>query len=159
MDGISVRENDVTVRDTGKWNSGIHIAATAPHHIGHVSVTGNSIRGADRGIVFDEGGFVQTPVCALNRIADDVASPFVGIRNLPFDSVIVGGATSRGGTKPNSGAGRFIAGMGDPETKVIGNVGDMFQRLDGARGKTLYVKEEGHGTATGWTALGARLND
>jgi hypothetical protein len=154
MDGISVRDNDVTVKDAGRWNSGIRIAATAPQHIGHVSITGNAIRGADRGIVFDEGGFLHTPVCALNRIADDVESPFVGLRNLPNQSVVVGGATSRGGTTANAGTGRFLTGLGEPETHVIGNVGDVFQRLDGARGKTLYVKEEGHGTTTGWTALG-----
>ena len=30
MDGLSVRDNDVTVRDTGKWNFGIRLAATTP---------------------------------------------------------------------------------------------------------------------------------
>lgn len=152
MDGISVRDNDVLVNDTGKWNFGIRIAATAPHHIGHVSITGNSIRSAGKGVVFEGSGFRQTPVCALNRIADDVPSPLVGIENLTLDSIIVGGGTSRGGTTAHSGAGRFIAGLGVPEHKIPGNVGDIFQSLDGTPGKTLWVKETGDGTSIGWIA-------
>lgn len=158
MDNISIRDNDVTVKGTGKWKFGIRLAATSPrhvsppHHIDHVSLIGNSIHGAASGITFDGTHFRQTPVCALNRIADDVAAPFVGIERLPFDSVVVGGATSRGGTTAGSGAGRFIAGLGDPTNKVIGNVGDIFQRLDGKSGATLYVKETGNSTNIGWTA-------
>jgi hypothetical protein len=152
MDNLSVRDNDVTVKGTGKWDMGVRIAATSPHHIGHVSVIGNSIRGAAKGVVFENSRFRQTPVCALNRIADDVPSPFVGIGSLPAACVIVGGATSRGGTTVNSGAGRFLAGLGDPNNKVIGNVGDIFQRLDGTLGATLYVKETGNSTDIGWTA-------
>jgi hypothetical protein len=108
MDNISVRDNDITVKDAGTWKSGITLAATAPHHISHFSVTGNSIRNAAKGVEFKGPGFRQTPVCTLNRIADDVPSPFVGIGNLPADSVVVGGVTSRGGTTASSGAGRFL---------------------------------------------------
>jgi hypothetical protein len=42
--------------------------------------------------------------------------------------------------------------LGDPNNQVAGNVGDIFQRLDGTPGATLYVKEEGNGTDTGWAA-------
>jgi hypothetical protein len=152
MDNISVRDNDVTVKGKGTWESGITFAASTPHHISHFSVIGNSIRSAAKGLVFKGPGFRQTPVCALNRIADDVPSPFVGILNLPADSVVVSGVTSRGGTTAGSGAGCFIAGLGDPNNKVIGNVGDIFQRLDGTPGAILYVKETGNGTNLGWTA-------
>jgi hypothetical protein len=152
MDNISIRDNDVTVKGTGKWKTGIFLGASSPHHIDHFSLIGNSIRGAANGITFDGPGFRQTPVCALNRIADDVASPFVGLGKLPFNSIVVGGATSRGGTTASSGTGRFIAGLGDPNNKVIGNVGDIFQRLDGSPGATFYVKETGNSTDTGWIA-------
>lgn len=153
MDNVSVRDNDITVEGTGKWNSGIRVAANNGPEIGHFSIIGNSVRGAANGIEFAGPNFRQTPVCALNRIAEDVSSPFVGIKELPSHSVVVGGAVSRGGTTASSGAGRFIAGLGDPEeSKVIGNVGDIFQRLDGTPGKTLYVKEAGNGTNTDWVA-------
>ena len=36
--------------------------------------------------------------------------------------------------------------------KVAGNVGDIFQRLDGGAASTLYVKEAGHGASNGWRA-------
>lgn len=150
MDNISVRDNDITMKGKGKWNSGIRVAANNGPHISHFSVIGNSVRGAANGIELAGSHFRQTPVIALNRIADDVPSPFVGIENLPAKSVVVGGVTSRGGTTEKSGAGRFIAGIGDPKDKVIGNVGDIFQRLDGKAGETLYVKETGNGSATGW---------
>jgi hypothetical protein len=48
--------------------------------------------------------------------------------------------------------GCLISGLSDPNNKVTGNVGDLFQRLDGTPGKTLYVKETGNNTDTGWTA-------
>jgi hypothetical protein len=67
---------------------------------------------------------------------------------------LVGGAASRGGTQ--FGSGRFILGLGNPNRKgpggVIGSVGDIFQRLDGITGETLYVKETGINTKTGWKA-------
>jgi hypothetical protein len=152
MDNISVRDNDVTVKETGKWKFGIRLAASVPHHIGHFSVIGNSIRSAEQGVVFDGPGFTQTPVCALNRIADDVPAPLVGIGKLPAASLVVGGAASRGGTTASSGTGCLMTGLGDPNNKVTGNVGDIFQRLDGKPGATLYVKEAGNNTDTGWTA-------
>lgn len=150
MDNISIRDNDVTIKGAGKWKGGILLAASAPNNIGHVSVMGNSIRSAATGIAFEGPHYTQTPLCALNQIADDVAVPFVGIENLPFDTLVVGGVTSRGGTTEHSGAGRFLAGLGDPNNRVIGNVGDIFQRLDGTGGKVLYVKEIGNGTNTEW---------
>jgi hypothetical protein len=152
MDQLSVRDNDITVKDKGNWRFGIHIAATDPHEIGHVSIIGNSIRGAGKGIVFEGPGFRKTPICSLNRIADDVEFPLIGIKDLPFESMVVGGATSRGNTSAGTGAGRLIAGFGDPNNKVPGNVGDFFQRLDGAAGKTFYVKESGNNTVSGWIA-------
>jgi hypothetical protein len=43
-------------------------------------------------------------------------------------------------------------GKGTPESAVVGNVGDLFLRLDGGASTTLYVKESGAGTNTGWVA-------
>jgi len=43
------------------------------------------------------------------------------------------------------------AGNGDPNGVVAGKVGDLYSRLDGGAGSTLYVKEAGAGTA-GWAA-------
>lgn len=155
MDNVAVRDNDIIGRPQAKWSTGIFIAPAAttaakPYHMGYLSVTGNSIRNAEKGVVFENNNFTHTPVCALNRIADDVKIPLEGIKILPEQSLIVGGAMSRGGTTPGSGVGRFIAGLGDPNKKLIGNVGDIFQCLDGGPREILWVKEEGDGTKTGW---------
>lgn len=54
-------------------------------------------------------------------------------------NIKVGNATIRSGT-------------GTPEGVVTGNVADIFLRTDGGTGSTLYVKESGNGTNTGWMA-------
>jgi hypothetical protein len=73
---------------------------------------------------------------ALNRIDPNVPSPLVGITNLPANAVVIAGATSTGGTAATTGAGRTLTGLGDPTNTVTGNVGDIFQRLDGTPGAT-----------------------
>lgn len=45
----------------------------------------------------------------------------------------------------------WAAGTGSPEGVLVGNVGSLYSRLDGASNTTLYVKESGTGT-TGWAA-------
>ena len=42
------------------------------------------------------------------------------------------------------------SGTGSPEGAVTGYVGDLYLRTDGGSGSTLYVKESGIGTTTGW---------
>ena len=87
--------------DGGTWITGIQINSTAEHQVHHVSVTGNSVRGAAEGIRFGGTTFQQTPVCALNRIDTGVTSPLLGINNLPEDSLVVSGAASIGGAAAN----------------------------------------------------------
>ena len=157
IDNISVRDNDIMAEGSGTWITGIQINSTAEHQVHHVSVIGNSVRDAAEGITFGGTTFQQTPVCALNRIDAGVTSPLLGIGNLPEDSLVVSGAASRGGTADNLGAGRLISGLGNPENKVIGNVGDIFQRIDvpqpgEASPSNLYIKTSGNRTNTGWTA-------
>jgi len=152
VDHVSIRDNDVTVREAGTWTTGIRLAASDPHRIGHVSIIGNSVRGAAEGIRFSGAGFAQTPVCASNRIDAAVQAPLIGLAVLPEKAAVVGGATSRGGSTPGSGAGRILAGLGDPNGSVAGNIGDMFQRVDGTPGAALYVKESLDGANTGWSA-------
>jgi hypothetical protein len=44
------------------------------------------------------------------------------------------------------------SGTGGPNGAITGNVGDLFLRTDGGAGTTLYVKESGNATNTGWVA-------
>ena len=153
MDGISVQDNHITVEGPGTWQTGIRVAAS-PQHVDDLSIVENSIRGAADGITFDGGGFQRTPICALNQVSADTTRPLAGLDHLPEHAVVAGGAATRGGSGPATGTGRHLTGIGDPTDSavVVGNVGDIYQRLDGGPGQTLYVKESGNGTATGWTA-------
>lgn len=54
-----------------------------------------------------------------------------------------------GGT--GSGAA-FSAGTGSPEGVVTGTTGDLYVRVDGATGTTVYRKDSGTATNTGWVA-------
>ena len=49
-------------------------------------------------------------------------------------------------------AGNFKRGTGDPNSVITGSVGDLFLRTDGGASTTLYVKESGSATNTGWVA-------
>lgn len=44
------------------------------------------------------------------------------------------------------------SGNGTPEAVVMGSIGDLYRNLDGGASTTLYVKESGEGTMTGWVA-------
>lgn len=63
-------------------------------------------------------------------------------------------AVSSGGFRINNGAqvAKWMVGAGTPEGAVTGAVGDLFSRTNGGAGTTLYVKESGNNTNTGWVA-------
>ena len=50
------------------------------------------------------------------------------------------------------GGAQIHSGDGDPNNVVIGDIGDMYLRRDGSTNTTLYVKESGAATDTGWVA-------
>jgi len=52
----------------------------------------------------------------------------------------------------NGGTCKWTCGTGTPEAAVIGSIGDLYSRLNGGANTTLYVKESGALTNTGWIA-------
>lgn len=46
----------------------------------------------------------------------------------------------------------FKTGTGSPEAAVAAQIGSLYLRQDGGANTTLYVKESGAGTNTGWIA-------
>lgn len=54
-----------------------------------------------------------------------------------------------------NGLTAFQSGSGTPEGAVTGSVGDIYTRTNGGANTTLYVKESGSATNTGWVALGS----
>jgi hypothetical protein len=55
--------------------------------------------------------------------------------------------------RPGTGAPRWTSGTGSPEGVLGAPVGSMFLRTDGGTGTTLYIKETGAGSNTGWAAM------
>jgi hypothetical protein len=149
VDGVAIRDNDITVEQGGTWERGI-LVSSGQDQISGLSVVGNSMRGTAEGVRFAGGGFQETPVVATNRVAAGPATGLAGLDELPEQAVIVGGAFTDGGAQAATGGGRLLAGLGEPETIVSGNVGDIYQRLGDGPGPKLFVKESGDHTTTGW---------
>ena len=47
----------------------------------------------------------------------------------------------------------IFSGLGTPEGVVTAYLGSIYLRRDGGAGTTLYVKQTGNGTNTGWTGM------
>jgi hypothetical protein len=150
VSGIAVRDNRIAVDGEGVWETGVAVRGNA--HVDDIVIVGNSIANADAGISFADAKCRQTPVCAVNHIGAGVAAPLTGLEQLPEQAVLVGGAAIGGGVGAALGTGRQLTGSGDPETRVSGNVGDIYLRVDGSRGQTFYVKESDVAPALGWCA-------
>ena len=71
-----------------------------------------------------------------------------------LNGVRVGGPNTTPATISTIGA-LIRSGTGDPNGVIVGSVGDVWSRLNGGASTTLYVKESGAATNTGWVAYGA----
>lgn len=61
------------------------------------------------------------------------------------------GIVATGVNQIQLGIGTFVsAGTGSPNSVVSGNPGDLYLNLGGGAGTTLYVKESGANSKTGW---------
>jgi hypothetical protein len=124
--------------------------------LGTAAGAGSIIPGAllVRGDAFVKGGVFILPTwdsANTQRVyppIDDTSIPSIELGS--NDNLIL---TNEHLTLPG-GAG-FRCGTGTPESAVLGTKGDMFLRTDGGAGTTLYVKESGTATNTGWIGYGA----
>ena len=116
-------------------------------------------RPVDRAIIANNLCFARSGTGIRVSSSEDVAvegnlagvASLVGLDQLPEKAVNVGGAASRGGVAPGTGAGRSLVGLGDPnQNNVVGNLGDIFQRVDTTPGPRLFVKEADDQPGTGW---------
>ena len=80
----------------------------------------------------------------------NVFDPGVATRKSGFSSNEDGFTVRTGNTAADKIV--IIPGTGSPEGVVTGRVGDMFLRTDGGASTTLYIKESGTATNTGWVA-------
>lgn len=61
-------------------------------------------------------------------------------------------STADNNLEPVLGGARVLSGTGVPNGVVTGSVGDLYTNKAGGALTTLYVKESGAGTNTGWVA-------
>lgn len=73
-----------------------------------------------------------------------------GIIRGRFD--IEGNFKAVNGIYPSSTVAQIRSGTGTPESNVTGQIGDIWMRTNGGASTTLYIKESGAGTNTGWVA-------
>jgi hypothetical protein len=112
--------------------------------LNRVNLGGGS--GATGGMIID-GGAPSAPIAFQTNGAERMrinGSGNVGIGiSSPSEKLEVAGNIKIGNTTIHSGTG-------SPEGTVTGNVGDLYLRTDGGAGTTMYVKESGAATNTGW---------
>jgi len=78
---------------------------------------------------------------------------FLGTANTPFSRAYISDDIRLGiGTSGGDQVQYIKWGKGSPEGVVTANIGSMFLRRDGGTGSTLYIKESGDGSPSGWVA-------
>lgn len=83
-----------------------------------------------------------------------VATPiFLGAAQFPFTRLYIGDDIRLGYGSSGGSQVQYIKwGNGSPEGVVTANTGSIFLRRDGGTNTTLYIKESGDGTSSGWVA-------
>jgi len=97
----------------------------------------------------------QTRVVELTanelELATDVLVRLEAASQITF-SVNPSGSAADNQAEPVLGGAKVLRGVGAPNNAVVGSVGDLYVRTDGGANTTLWVKESGNGTKTGWAA-------
>lgn len=81
------------------------------------------------------------------------AGVLLGTADVPFSRVYVGEDIRLGYGASSGTQVQYIKwGEGSPEGVVTANIGSMYLRRDGGANTTLYIKESGDGSSSGWSA-------
>lgn len=92
---------------------------------------------------------MSTPTIGNRQIVDGNGRP------LPFFVTGWNNLIGEGGPDPINAilqVAGIYTGTGTPEGVVTASVGALYRRTDGGASTTLYVKESGAGSNTGWVA-------
>jgi hypothetical protein len=121
----------------------------------------NSVNSVNKGILFSKDNSLEFQyIHSQLSLTED--SIFLGVNN-PVTQIIIDGnngiqmfdgfdTTTITGNSIKLGFinATISSGEGAPNGVRTGNPGDMYLRIDGGAGTSLYVKETGIGTNTGW---------
>lgn len=118
----------VTNRTASRLPVSSRVGVLEPNEVRQLDLTANELELTKEILVrLSDAGYVLWSVTASTSNSDNQAE------------VTLGGA-------------KVLAGTGIPNNVVVGSVGDLFVRKDGGASTTLYVKESGNDTNTGWVA-------
>ncbi len=157
FDSIIDTIGTLTLKNGAVWiqrNSGVRTAITVDatsefySHFGEIGYAADTMVVA--GYAFMEFSDLQSDVTVMNNGVLDT-------RGLHYSGAITvnpGGLWTTNGLFASNGlnlAGTLITqGTGSPNGAVTGNPGDLYLNKSGGAGTTLYVKESGSATNTGW---------
>lgn len=118
----------VTNRTASRLPVSSHVGVLEPNEVRQVELTANELELTRATIMaLSDAGHILFTVAASSTNDDNQTE------------VVLGGA-------------KVLTGTGTPEAAVVGSVGDLYTRKDGGASTTLYVKESGNNTNTGWIA-------
>jgi hypothetical protein len=114
----------------------------------------NAVSGVQGGPSYNFANQNSDTDTGFYREAEDVIGFTTGgIKKALVTTTNLYAATARFDTIVINASGPIIkAGTGSPESVVTAAIGSLYLRSDGGAGTTLYVKESGAGTSTGWIA-------
>jgi len=121
---------------TGGTLSGVSVSSVA---LSTATVTGGTLAGTVVNAGTISGGTLS------GVTLDGVALTTVDVETGTIDAFFAGTITLGGGPQ-------VLTGSGSPVGIVVADVGSTFARQDGSANTTLYVKESGSGTSSGWVA-------
>lgn len=109
--------------------------------------------GSSRPLVFAAGGTSYWFVAAAGNfyaVTDNISDIGASGANRPRSIYV--GTSVRSPKFETAASVQWTSGTGSPESVVTANIGSIYTRTDGGAGTTLYIKESGTGTSTGWVA-------
>ncbi len=142
---LAIHDNDLAANA----DDAIVITPTTGN-VGRVSVQRNKVADAIR-FLAGAGTFSVSPIVMGNWGFALQAITTADVANFPEPAFIVGGAWTRGFGSAN--AAQQYLGSGTPEGNVSGYPGDIFHNTSGGNGTSIYIKETGSGTTTGWSGV------
>jgi hypothetical protein len=141
-------------------NSHVALAPSGtPAYIGGtLSLAGDRATGGYPAVIANGGSGSPAPAYAAENAAGSDAFPLISLDGNNNVLVAPQKNSNRAYTTSPSwsfagdtGVGRTIyTGAGNPNGSQVGNPGDLYLNASGGSGTTLYVKETGTGTNTGW---------
>jgi hypothetical protein len=136
--------------DADKSNYGVSAIASAQRAAGANDVINYGVYASALGGQQNFSGFFDQGTFQVQN--QSIFNGPMSITHQPV-SVAASGSVSASSVRIGGPTGPvWSTGTGNPNGSVIGSVGDMYTRLDGGNGSTLYVKESGSGTSIGWIA-------